>query len=55
MSDDQKALGAEASLAGFRVSPSGDLEVLSNDEVKAAIWRAIREASETLSVKRRLQ
>ena len=41
--------------AGFRVGSDGGVEALTGREVDVLITRAIREACETLSVKRRLQ
>jgi hypothetical protein len=49
---DKKAL---ADLPGFRVGSDGVVEALTGREVDVLITRAIREACETLSVKRRLQ
>jgi hypothetical protein len=50
----KKSLAAGGRLAGFRIGPDGDVELLTETEVNAVINRAIREACETLSVKRRL-
>ena len=41
--------------AGFRVGSDGGVEALTGREVDVLITRAIREACEMLSVKRRLQ
>ena len=54
MTGSKKSLAAGDRLAGFRIGPGGDVELLTYAEVNAMINRVIREASKTLLVKRRL-
>ena len=49
----KKSLAAGDRLAGFRIGPGGDVELLTYAEVNAMINRVIREACKTLLVKRR--
>jgi hypothetical protein len=44
MTGSKKSLAAGARLAGFRIGPDGDVELLSESEVNAVINLAIREA-----------
>jgi hypothetical protein len=54
MTGSKKSLAAGDRLAGFRIGPDGDVELLTEAEVNAMINRVIREACKALLVKRRL-
>lgn len=54
MTGSKKSLAAGDRLAGFRIGPDGDVELLTEAEVNAMINRVIREACKGLLVKRRL-
>jgi hypothetical protein len=55
MTGSKNSLAVGNWLAGFRIGECGKVEMLTEAEVDVLITRAIREACETLSVKRRLQ